>query len=1526
MAWCNMTSSIDHREVPPKIVKWAGLERTVRALLNNFKAWEQRNAELINKFFNQNYFRGNGLLTKLIEIDPNIKFDDISKEWINLAVLLYSDWMWDFNDCMNQISNNEIKTSLITEIHHKVESQIWAPAIPYDDFYSECPLPGNDDVAWYFQKVVDYLDKKAWDGRGAKKTIEILKKINITNEDLNNNLPAWLKFPLWVKISDPTVPANTKKDFDTLLSFEIWKEASRTINIAKHFSKSLEWLLTNSIPAINTVVWESNEYKYDESTISNKYPEYQWRIQTITNDSSLSEAEKNKQIKGLKREFYLKYLKTKNLKIWNALEQLYNNDFDYSKVASSNPTILKDYFDAVADIRLNMLFDNWMNKFINIGRWNHDEFKAFYKELTNFDPSNPNLTLSNVTISWSTPPTTWSVVLPIHKKIKEWPNNWLKDIDEFWKNAGKSYDAFPMEFTINKSDIESMNITIEDKTKLLNFLARFDQWDKYEIKWEDIWMLIYLFFVINSRFPITEFDSEQQKNIENLFWQAKNHKNAPENQGDNEDNKPNEDNEPSEEFTPANFKEEMGKLWADWEEDCELWMPAWKSDLPGWWYQWMKIKISEIDMTAWTFVGTIYWWELKFNEKLEWKSRKYKMNKETLEELRKAAKTTSGSDDKLWLLPNPNKSDFNSYINSLNNKLWTSSCSFPVSWVTWNGKKFMKKIVDKKWNEKEVEVKHFWASWDDTSTYKIEYNPSRRCFTVSSSFNWKEKWKDWKTDTKRFSYKRDMDWSNFLIFYTQKWLYPQSEKEANDAIIRQDEEFKVLNGWHWKLNWFSLSNIKNWFKAIFSNLKKKLDDYNKRKDEDVRKIFQRHVLTCLGAIPILPPSLKDAIWNYRQDVYNEEFNEAWPEIERYLKALQSDDQFADTFDQVPPHVQLLYWTSYKEFIINLFEKKWETSTEEKRKSAALLLANLQKWWAPYRWLPKKENSGLWVKVILGTAHYEQFLRDKQNCINDLKNAWWEKDQLEDVLATCEMDYIMNNINWSNWKLNYFGSHEKRWIPWKNGTDYIPNASKRLLSEKFSKELKTAYKWWFDKDAVESSLSEIKHNDFNLAREDFKRFIKSGRFPQAISNLEKMFTLADNDEQKADYQKCFLIYMLSGILDFNGKKDLRKQAYEWAKTMCFLPGMLAKNVWHSQQVVMLLDDFCQEKRYPKFSESVKSYFHEWDLKQWETNIENLINDLDKVWIWNENTMKDFRDYTAYTFPSKKFPKDSILDKLQKDALNSGMQNINNSLLENDIVANSGWLLSNANVVRDRMLVKDGEFEWKEPKEKDNRKKFWDQITVEVNKTPLTVDNTKLLLKQYCDRFQIHDMEKMYRRIKTAYERKELIGKVALYQNDEGNWDNMGIISDKEIRTILWYTFQWTVMSECFSGHRLPEALKNALKAFQNKFEAAFALWLLNDPTIVSERFGIWNESNIKPLFLWSWDQYNKTVTGRENSGDDDDKKEKNRVKRHFMSWNFINYDIATLEKRLKNLPTWDYVQVTTGDLDALYNRFRAAEAA
>jgi hypothetical protein len=37
-----------------------------------------------------------------------------------------------------------------------------------------------------------------------------------------------------------------------------------------------------------------------------------------------------------------------------------------------------------------------------------------------------------------------------------------------------------------------------------------------------------LFFVINSKLRITELDPEKQKDVENLFGQAKNHEKKPE--------------------------------------------------------------------------------------------------------------------------------------------------------------------------------------------------------------------------------------------------------------------------------------------------------------------------------------------------------------------------------------------------------------------------------------------------------------------------------------------------------------------------------------------------------------------------------------------------------------------------------------------------------------------------------------------------------------------------------------------------------------------------------------------------------------------------------------------------------------------------------------------------------------------------------------------------------------------------------------------------------------------------------------
>ena len=122
--------------------------------------------------------------------------------------------------------------------------------------------------------------------------------------------------------------------------------------------------------------------------------------------------------------------------------------------------------------------------------------------------------------------------------------------------------------------------------------------------------------------------------------------------------------------------------------------------------------------------------------------------------------------------------------------------------------------------------------------------------------------------------------------------------------------------------------------------------------------------------------------------------------------------------------------------------------------------------------------------------------------------------------------------------------------------------------------------------------------------DVKRLITSSRDPGAIGNLREMFKLAKTEEQLSECDKYFLFYMLSWLLDTSGTKGLRKQAYQRGTTMSFLPWMLAKNTHHPEQVVELLDDFCQEYWYKKFSEEITSYFHNSDLKQWEMKFDKL----------------------------------------------------------------------------------------------------------------------------------------------------------------------------------------------------------------------------------------------------------------------------------------------------------------------------------
>ena len=241
-------------EVPPKIVKWAKLEAINNAILNNFKNGEKLNADLINEFFEQPYFTWEeSLINKLTETDNSITFDDIKKEWINLAILEFDDWLLDFKECIDKTSD-AIQKAYIEEIHDRICIKLWwTPGVPpslatppttglYNDFDTECPLPtppSSLNIVWYFNNVSKYLKNKegSW---WAKKTVNILKNITITNEDINNRLTIWDRLNSTIPLSHPSHNMDTKNSFDILTAFEIGKEADRTINIAKELLKRID--------------------------------------------------------------------------------------------------------------------------------------------------------------------------------------------------------------------------------------------------------------------------------------------------------------------------------------------------------------------------------------------------------------------------------------------------------------------------------------------------------------------------------------------------------------------------------------------------------------------------------------------------------------------------------------------------------------------------------------------------------------------------------------------------------------------------------------------------------------------------------------------------------------------------------------------------------------------------------------------------------------------------------------------------------------------------------------------------------------------------------------------------------------------------------------------------------------------------------------------------------------------------------------------------------------------------------------
>ena len=260
----------------------------------------------------------------------------------------------------------------------------------------------------------------------------------------------------------------------------------------------------------------------------------------------------------------------------------------------------------------------------------------------------------------------------------------------------------------------------------------------------------------------------------------------------------------------------------------------------------------------------------------------------------------------------------------------------------------------------------------------------------------------------------------------------------------------------------------------------------------------------------------------------------------------------------------------------------------------------------------------------------------------------------------------------------------------------------------------------------------------------------------------------------------------------------------------------------------------------------------------------------------------------------------------------------------------------------MNIKNWKFNGKDIDENSNMEDFRTKVTKDIDNRTTEPREVAFVLEKFFNRFGL-DNQKVYERIRTAdYWDKNRWQFSLPYKGVELNMWN---IWDKEIDSILWYAFQWNARkSHWLWCDILPDEMLETLKAFQSYFEKAFHDWTLLNDYVIKKAFQP-KHTDTSALLIGSRNVYDETFawdsefSWMDSSVNDDDlsswdtdkarKAKKNKRKELLKSADFINYDIANIEKQLKRNLGWtsrQFPQVTSSNSRTLreqYLRWRLA---
>lgn len=1284
---------------------------------------------------------------------------------------------------------------------------------------------------------------------------------------------------------------------DAFMSKSIFSRLYQKVQEAKNLIGEVKTIFDKVSAPISTIFLT---YPCSVEELLQKYPEEKVLLEGVWQELEKSDLDEHsiqallKQQDDLIRKIYLRDLESKNTSIAWHLKELLESDFDFSRLTQP-----ADFFQQLAIMRYKQLEDAGI---VSLFSPYPQDFKDFF--LTLFDLNSDTLQLNGKSI-------------PIKKRVLAQSHPQLQNLSDF-----QLFDTLPLEFEL---DLTNLNLSIEDKAVFEQLFKSFqkdgEDQNKLVLKGKDLGRLLYLFKMgedslfdrydpRKARDKLGNFFSELEKEAQ--IAAEKNKFKKPDLQSwstsEENDSSSDEKEENPEEQKKA-FYEERNKLAGMQGNEPNFWFKKGaliyfslkESELPP--YENAgnarnKMEITWVDESTGRFKAKIYGAERMienednqergpFPMEAKWLKEKFGMSWGNL--LSAAQKVTE------------QKKDFNQQLEAFKQ---AGICDEKVlgDAVFKNGKFMTEPVALDGTKGKEEEARYFWISdvvpdpkGAKMKRYNVLYKVTPNAdhtITVESDFV--------HHDGESKTYKHKMTYSDFLFFLKEKNLTPKTQQQAMEE---QKASQDVLSSSKRKWKFTSIHSIVYGIKNIWKNLNSKLDEYQKEQDE----AFLGHLVNEVGIYKILGntlgfiPSIKDAANKLHEEAMLKQEGEVRKSIEAWINKFKSMQDYANLFEKGFDHpngytLDAVIGKGNTLQKILLSGKSVYNNDTLRPIMAAAMIANLRNGKGLYRGLSGKDNQGLWVKCLLGDGHYARYRKIRADVLDQIKRWVKNADQLQDQLKKSEIDYIVNNIRNSNGTEGAFGSID----------DDNKQVLKQLYSDKFAWELESAANEMTGKGAVEWAYGKIAHNNFAIASNDFKRFIKSGRIESALGNLKKMGDLAKTNEHHKQLAVAMTYVMISGVMNRYGDKATRKWFDALARTYMIPTAFFAKK-WENQKYsVHLLDQIFPKPDRRNFSLATGYKISDFDENSSDIPYGKLLDSLD---IWRRNNQEDIDDFFK-ELKGKDCRNDSTLKAIQDKMREKNEDNLDGDWAGNSWITGHYAILASPSTIGRNKSYDRSWFTGKDIDEKNDKADFWKDVLKDLKNISKRPNGPEFLLKQFVTRFVSSEGEysEIISWLKTANAVKKYGPGKALHipthstdpSVPQSVYSTAGY-KNRDYKDLLWYLFKGKVLK--WNSALPPNEFEAVLDFFYEYFSNN--LPHVSSDSVLENVFGasVLKENGSRPTTLIPWEEYNKYVDKNNPFGQNYDQKWDKSAqwkKRFYRSELFMNDKLVALEKEMNRI--------------------------